>query len=82
MKTGKQLWEHGNWMLKAIADKKRAQASGDYERLTTRYDISDYDIRKNGDGWRAVNMKTGEILCEGVSYDETQRALTEAFEET
>lgn len=77
----KDLWGYGEWMFHAMLNKKKTQARNDYARLTTHYDIGDYDIRKRGDHWEGYNMKTGEVLTEGVSYDETVKNLREAFEE-
>ena len=68
-----------NWWVRAQQEKRRAQSSGDYARLTKHYSIGDYDIRKQGDHFESYNTITGEVLFEAQTREEAKRDLREVF---
>ena len=81
MQTPEQLWNHGEWMIRAMLAKKIAQDSNSLERLLNKelYSISDYEIREKEDHFESYNIHTGEALYEAESRDEAYRDLLEEF---
>ena len=81
MLTGEQLWNRGNWIMKALLEKKRRQERNPLKRLLDkeRYGIDDYDVRKKGDHFESYNKITGESLFEAYSEEEAYADLREEF---
>ena len=81
MRTGEQLWNHGNWMLNAEYEKKRKDRKN-MIRVTepNPNDIFKFGVTTLGDDVKVYNRNSGVILFEAESYDEAQRVLREQFE--
>lgn len=78
MMNGSQRWNYGDWMLKAIADKKRKQRQRPSKPQPN--DIFKYGISDPGkDVVKVYNRKNGQDLFEVESYDEAQRLLNEEY---
>ncbi len=79
MKTGSQLWNYGDWMLKAEYSKKRKAKKGTKDPMPG--DIFKFGITQLGDDVKVYNRNNGIILFEAESYDEAQRVLRERCDE-
>lgn len=78
MMTGQQRWRHGDWMLKAYAERNRKQRKP--VRPPQPLDIYRYAISTKGDTVSIYNCKNGMNVIEVESYDEAQRLLNEEYE--
>ena len=76
--TGKQRWDYGEWMLRAIANKQYKQRHP--EPKPCYHDIHKVGITDDSKGdvqvYRRIN---GELLFEAESYDEARRVLEEEY---
>ena len=82
MLTGEQQWQHNEWILRALIEKKRAQKNNPLLRLLNkeRYSIDDYSVLKvKEDLWKSYNKITGEDLYYAQSETEAWKDLEEEF---
>jgi hypothetical protein len=59
--TPEQLWNHGEWMLKAYAEKQRKARKQKYRREEN-WSVDDFDVRHNGETIESFNKHTGRVL--------------------
>lgn len=78
MRTGQQLWNHGDWMLKAFAERNRKQRK---KHNSQPEDIFKYGVRLRDNDFVGYNRNTGKILFEAESYDEARNVLNELYGE-
>lgn len=79
--TGEQMWNLGDWRLRAIYESKRAEATNPLPRLLNKeiYSENDYAVRKKGDHFESYNRITGESLFEAFSYEEAMADVRAVF---
>lgn len=73
--TPEQLWNHGEWMLKAYAEKQQKARKQKYRREEN-WSINDFDVRTRGEIVESYNKRNGEIL---YRYPNEAFAETEAW---
>lgn len=76
MRTGKQLWNYGDWMLKAFAERNRKQRSKQHSQPE---DIFKYGVGMRDDDFVGYNRNTGKVIFEAESYDEARNVLNELY---
>lgn len=76
MKTGEQLWNHGTWMLNAIANREHTKR---WYRKPESTDIFNFGISLKEGDFVAYNKNNGKIAFEAESYDEAQKVLEELY---
>lgn len=77
MRSGKGLWNHGEWMFNAMMETKRKQKN---KRLPTQTDIFKYGVGlRNGEDFVGYNRNTGKVIFEAENYDEARHVLDELY---
>lgn len=59
--TPEQLWNHGEWILKAYAEKQRKARKQKYRREEN-WTANDFDVRTRGEIVESYNKQTGKVL--------------------
>jgi len=73
MQTPEQIWNHGDWMLRAYAEKQRKQKKVQRRDPLEGFCLDDFSVRTVNGRHESYNKITGEVL---YSYP------TEAFAES
>ena len=77
MRTGEQLWNYGDWMMKAEVEKRRKQKRSAKTPAPT--DIFKYDVKVKDEAFVGYNRNNGHVMFEAESYDEAKRVLEELY---
>jgi len=77
MRSGKQLWDYGTWMMNAQLETKRKKSREPREHAP--HDIFNVGITMLQDDVMVYNRNSGRILFEAESYDEAERLIQEEY---
>lgn len=77
MRSGKQLWDYGTWMMNAQLETKRKKSRE--PRKHAPHDIFNVGITMLQDNVMVYNRNSGRILFEAESYDEAERLIQEEY---
>ena len=77
VRSGKQLWDYGTWMMNAELETKRKKSKKPKQHSP--HDIFNVGITTLQDDVMVYNRNSGRILFEAESYDEAERLIREEY---